>query len=446
MKKTATIVAHLFLILSLFLGQADFVSAETEKQREARLENELREVEKEIAIQQAILQNKQRETSSIERDIAILNARIREQQLKIQVRNIEIQRLGKDISRKNETINELNKKIDRSKESLAQLIRKTNEIDGYSLVEIMLGSQDVSDFFSDIDSFNSIKFSMQVSFNEIRVTKTHALSEKEILAQKQNNETDAKKAIEYEKQKVEINEKEKQKLLSVNKEQERAYEIILAERQKKAAEIRAALFALRDTADIQFGQALDYANDAFKLTGVRPAFLLGILKQESNIGQNVGSCTIADLSSGETRSVNTGKVFSNGIHPTRDLPVLQTILNKLGRDPFSTRVSCPISIGYGGAMGPAQFIPSTWQSYISRLEQILGIYPDPWNPKHAFIASASFLADLGAGAGGYSAEHEAAARYYAGGNWQTLGQGYANSVLSHAQNIQATMIDPLEGL
>lgn len=421
-------------------------SAETVDEREARLKAELAQVEKEIAAQQAILQDKQRETSSIERDIAILNARIKEQQLKIQARNIEIQRLGRDINLKNETIGELNAKVDRSKESLSQIIRKANEIDEYSLVEMVLSNENVSDFFADIDSYDSIKLAMQTSFEEIKTTKNQTEAEKTALAQQQNQETDARKSIEQEKAKVEKDEDQKQELLAINKDQERTYQAVLAERQKKAAEIRAALFALRDTASIQFGQALEYANEAFKLTGVRPAFLLGILKQESNIGQNVGSCVISNLTTGETQSVNSGKVFPNGIHPTRDLPILQTIVNGLGRDPLSTKVSCPLSVGYGGAMGPAQFIPSTWEAYIPRLQQMFGTYPDPWNPRHAFTASALFLADLGAARGGYSAEHEAAARYYAGGNWATLGQGYANSVMNHADTIQTTMIDPLQGI
>jgi len=165
------------------------------------------------------------------------------------------------------------------------------------------------------------------------------------------------------------------------------------------------------------------------------------LQQESNIGQNVGSCVITDLTSGTTQNINTGTVYTNGIHPTRDLPTLQEILSELGRDPKSTKVSCPLSVGYGGAMGPAQFIPSTWQLYVPRLKQILGTTPDPWNPRHAIIASALLLSDLGAA----TSEYMAAAKYYAGGNWATYGKSYANSVLTRAQNIQLTMIDPLEG-
>jgi hypothetical protein len=120
----------------------------------------------------------------------------------------------------------------------------------------------------------------------------------------------------------------------------------------------------------------------------------------------------------------------------RDLPALKTILEKLGRDPLTTKVSCPQSVGYGGAMGPSQFIPSTWSGYIPRLQQIFGIYPNPWNPEHAITATGLFVKDLGAAAGGYSAEFEAAGRYYAGGNWQLYGQGYATSVLNHATEIQ----------
>ncbi len=40
------------------------------------------------------------------------------------------------------------------------------------------------------------------------------------------------------------------------------------------------------------------------------------------------------------------------------------------------------------------------------------------------------------GAGGYSAEHTASAKYYAGGAWRTAGRVYANSVLALAERIQ----------
>ena len=88
-------------------------------------------------------------------------------------------------------------------------------------------------------------------------------------------------------------------------------------------------------------------------------------------------------------------------------------------------------------MGPSQFIPSTWKLYQGKLAGALGVATaDPWIPKHAIMATSLFLKDLGAGAHTYTAEREAAGRYYAGGNWATLGLGYAASVLAFAQEYQ----------
>ena len=55
------------------------------------------------------------------------------------------------------------------------------------------------------------------------------------------------------------------------------------------------------------------------------------------------------------------------------------------------------------------------------------------------MANAIFVGDLGAGKGGYTAEYQAAGRYFAGGAWATLGAGYAKSVLSKASAIQANI-------
>ena len=83
------------------------------------------------------------------------------------------------------------------------------------------------------------------------------------------------------------------------------------------------------------------------------------------------------------------------------------IMSGLGRDASSVPLSCPIvSAGpWGGAMGPAQFIPSTWQLFKERIASIVGKFlPDPWDPKDAIVASAIYLGDLGAGSKSYSAE------------------------------------------
>jgi membrane-bound lytic murein transglycosylase B len=119
--------------------------------------------------------------------------------------------------------------------------------------------------------------------------------------------------------------------------------------------------------------------------------------------------------------------------PTRDVQPFLDITAALGRDPYKTVVSCPQSIGYGGAMGPAQFIPSTWKLFASRLSSALGVTTaDPWRPQDAFMASGMYLSDLGA-SGGYTGQIRAACKYYGSGGSSCA---YGTQVMARVQTIQ----------
>ncbi|MEO8637988.1 MAG: lytic murein transglycosylase [Candidatus Taylorbacteria bacterium] len=408
--------------------------------RQKQLEAELEQVLKEIDEQTVILDSERQKGASLERDVAILNAQIAKAKLNIRARELAIEALGKDITKKDETIEALNARIDKNKESLAELIRKTNEIDSFSLVEAVLAKSDFSDFFADVDSYASIQESLQTTVRVIRDDKSENEVQKDSLNKKRLKEIDAKISIEDEKRKIETAEAEKKRLLGLSKQQQQSYATVLSQRQAKAAAIRSALFSLRDTAAIPFGKALEYANAASKSTGVRPAFILAILTQESNLGKNVGTCNRP----GDPPE----KGWQSIMKPERDQAPYLRITSALGLDPASMPLSCPMGGGYGGAMGPSQFIPSTWEMYQARIGDVVGkTNPNPWEPRDAIVATSLFVADLGASAGGYSAEREAALRYYAGGNWSLPKNAfYGDQVMAKAQLIQETMIDPLQGL
>lgn len=428
----------------------------TDAEQEAQWRAELAQTEADIAKWQSILSSTKANTKSLQNEAAILNAKIKEAQATIKKRQIAIEQLTKDIQVKTKKIGQLEDKIDRGHDSLAQLIRQTNEIDQTSLPEIVLGNKDLSDFFADIDSFQMIKRSMRDLFLEIRETKNVTEKEKTTLDLKKNQEIDTKAQVEAQKKEVEKNEKEKQYLIQVNKTQEKTYEQVVAEKQKRASEIRAALFKLRDAGAISFGDALAYAQAASAKTGVRPAFLLAILTQESNLGQNVGSCLVTDITTGDGKGKNTGTPFEKVMKAPRDTAPFQVITERLGMSWVNTPVSCPpgakytSSRGYGGGMGPSQFIPSTWELFKDKVGADLGISgdsADPWNPQHAFMATAIYMQELGATSASYSAERNAACKYYSGSACSATRRppnaSYGDSVMKIAANIQETMIDPL---
>ncbi|MFA6397355.1 MAG: lytic murein transglycosylase [Candidatus Paceibacterota bacterium] len=433
-----------FSPVKIFAQSSDLTNAQSERQK---LEQELAQLEQEIAQKQAELANQKGQSKTIQEEISKLTSKINTTKLNIKAKNLTIKKLGGEITEKVQTINTLVEKIGREKDSLSQLIRKTNEIDNQNILHLVLSSESVSAFYSDLDSFASINESIKYSVDQIRENKTVAEKEKDALKQKQEKEIDVKNDLENQQKQIQIQEKEKNSLLGISKNKEKEFQTILSERAKRAEQIKNALFSLNNSStQISFGTALDYANFIYKQTNVRPAFLLAILTQETNLGKNVGTCLLKNSTTGSGIRTTTGATLSKVMKPDRDVRPFLAITKVLNLDPYGTKISCPQSIGYGGAMGPAQFIPSTWELYESKIQKALGISttPNPWSPKDAFMASAIYLAELGADEGGYTAESRAAAKYYAGGNWKSKsGQTYARSVLSIANNTIQPKIDQL---
>jgi peptidoglycan hydrolase CwlO-like protein len=413
-------------------------------QERARLEAQYEQLQKEIAEQEAIIRETQAKKNTLQGDVTLLNAQIKTAQAQIDAKNIQIKKLSTEISKKNKVIGQLNERIELGKESLGSILRQTQMLDDATMITIALGSKGVSEFFSDLDAFTSIKTDMAELFQDIRSTKAQTEKEKAELAEKQNQTADAKYVVETKKKEISTNKDEKQKLLTITANQETEYKKVLAERQAKAAAIRAALFPLRDAQAISFGVALQYAEQAQKSTGVRPALALSILTQESNLGANVGQCYLTNNSTGAGVGKNSGKEFPNVMAPVRDVPVFLGLSEQLGFDPHHQVVSCPIASagGWGGAMGPAQFIPSTWKLYADRVANANGrAIASPWDPKDAITAMSYLLKDNGAGGGGYTAEFNAAARYYAGWNGPntTAGRTYAAQVMAKVAGIQSNI-------
>jgi membrane-bound lytic murein transglycosylase B len=431
----------------VFLAQAQ--NALTPEQR-AALQKELAQVEAEQKQAAKELVTAQGKSASLARDIAVLDAKIRTAELNIKAKNILIQSLGNDISQKVTKINDLEERIERGKDTLSQLLRKTNELDDLSMPELLLSRNTVTELMQDFDSFQSVQEGLKTTFEQLKSDKVSTTAEKENLDARRNAELDARYEIQQQQKNIEGNKAEQKQLLALSKGAEQSYTKLIADKQARAAQIRSALFSLRDAAAIPFGQALQYATLASKKTGVRPAFILAVITQESNLGSNVGKCYVTNMQTGAGVNAKTGAMISNVMSPKRDVPPFIQILKEIGGEPSKQVVSCPFTIGWGGAMGPAQFIASTWMLIKDRVAKAVGVsgMPDPWNPAHAFMASAMYLGDLGASNQTYTSERNAACKYYSGRacGLVTGNTTYGNSVVALADKIQRTMIDPLQGL
>ncbi len=402
------------------------LQAETEAERRERLESQLDKVEQQIIAQQKLVSEKREERQTLERDLELIDSEVRQAQLGIEARSLAISQLTEQIGDKEAVIDILTERLAKQRTSMAELIRETNTTDDFSMVEILLGNRNFSEFFTDADRFMAIKESLNESLAALEQIRRDTEEQKMSLIEKQETEAELKRVQELEKRSIEEQEARKAAILAETRGEEAAYQQLLEAQQKTAAQLRAQLFALLGGGGpIPFPEAVDLAQNASALTGVPASLILAILEQESAYGSNIGSCVMGDVSAG--RDI---------MHPDRDKPVFLVIADTLGFDAATQQVSCPLRrsdgtrIGWGGAMGPSQFIPSTWAifggyvesgnsyTYVQSRDTIRRLLKksgpsNPFSNQDAFLATALLLRDNGAD-GSYYSDRTAALRYYAG--------------------------------
>ncbi|MCB9809205.1 lytic murein transglycosylase [Candidatus Nomurabacteria bacterium] len=446
------------LMVGLFLSFTP-TYAITVEERRSILEDELKQLEKEIAQQEAQLADQKKQTGSIKRDLDIIRTEIKQKRLEIEKKEKLISDLSYTIRQKNSTINELTSELDREKQSLAQILRNMHTLSSYTFVEFLWGDESLSNMFLDIDQYENIQGSLQDSFLSIEDLKEKTRAEREELKAKQDAESNVKYALEIDKAQVEEKESEKNTLHQISVSQEKTYEQVIAEKKERYDQVTTALFNLRGVSGgaLQFGTAYELAKQAGRTTGIDPAFILAILKQETNFGANTGTCN----RTGDTRTWQQIMPGPNDNSWRDDQTIYLGLTKTLGLSAVGQPLSCPLaSGGWGGAMGISQFIPATWASYggfskagvysasADRIRQTLGsgVISNPWNNLHGITATALYMKDLGAGAKTYTAEREAACKYYSGRGCSAPGVSnafYGNAVMSHKIEIQQN-IDILE--
>ncbi|MFA6274285.1 MAG: lytic murein transglycosylase [Candidatus Paceibacterota bacterium] len=442
--KVIVFIFTIFLFFGAFFSVSKIVIADCSdsayaKANETFCRNELKNTEEQLNALLKQLDSQNKQSSNYASEVKKLTTQIEALKAKIKARGLVIAQLKNDITKKVNKISSLSEKIESEHQSLGQLLRNTNEFDNENFISLILSDETISDFYRDLESYNSIKEAIKVSVDEINGVKSETEVQKKDLEKKQDAELDAKYELESAQKKVAQPEEDKKKLLADSKNTAAAFQKLAAEKKARADKIRSALFSLAGTSQkIDFGTALKYANEAKSKVGIDPAFLLAILTQESNLGANVGQCYLTNPDTGAGKGKNTGTPFSNVMKPTRDVQPFLDITKRLNLNPYSTVVSCPIAgvAGWGGAMGPAQFIPSTWKLFETRLKSALGHDANPWAPEDAFMASSMYLTDLGAYGNSASSQSRAACKYYGSGGATC---SYSRSVMSLKLKIQANI-------
>lgn len=465
-----TRISLIAIILAVFiLGNfqyIDYVYAEETNSsltpyEKAQLEEELARLQEEFNQIEAQLNSYKQQSAGYERDVAILESEIKKLQLQIRQNELVLSETSFVISINQKTLTQLEEKIKKQKELLSEIILGIYKSDTTSAIEIVFSSSSLSEFFNDIQYLKSIQEGLSDTLYSVKELKTQIEDEQIKLDTKIDTYSAIVGSQFAQRNTLDQKTQEQEKLLEASRTREYQQWLLAQNKQKSIQEVRSQLFRLEGAGiELSFGEAYDVAKVAASLTGIRPALLLSILKQESSWGKNVGQCFLHNKDNGDGIGVNTGTIYPRTMRATRrpgqafsDVEAFSQITQELRRDLYGTRVSCWPQIylrdgspyGFGGAMGPAQFIPTTWLVHREAVSKILDRTADPWHIDDAFTASAYLLARNGATTQTYTAEKKAALIYYAGGNWSaSVNQFYGNQVMARAAEYQKE-IDIIEG-
>ncbi len=426
--------AIILLGLSFVFPVTAAVSEEV-SQKNAQIEEIQRQIEK----YQQEIDAAHGKATTLQGEVNSLNAQINQINLELKSFAISISRTNLQISETQNSIEIAEEKIGKNQKVLAQSLRIMHQTDQETLTGILIKNNSLSDFFTQLNSLRTIQDDLRVTIDNIIDLKSSLETQKQDLEDKKADLSHQQSLVAIEQKSVAQIKAKKDKLLADTKGQESKYQELVKKSKKDIEAIRSQISYLEQNG-VTAEDAVKYGQLAAIGAGIRPAFLLAELNQESAMGGNVGKCYITDATSGTTKSIVNGHVYTKGIHPTRDLPLFLKITAELGRDPFKTPVSC--AYGWGGAMGPAQFIPSTWMGYRDQVSRLTGHSPaNPWSIQDSFTAAAAKLSKDGANSGTRAGEIAASKRYYCGSASSTNSVciNYANSVQRLAQQIEPNL-------
>ena len=423
-----------------------FVQAQTtgEEKAAARqaLEQELAEIEQQIKAYEQQLKVIKGEKNTLQNKIRQLKNKQAALNLQIQATNLKISDLERKITATLSDIEQNETMMAALKGQLAEYIRLMDQRDNFPFYYTFLLGGKLSDVMVDVEAYMQVSEGLQILMKEFKATKAQLEAQVAALAEQQDDNKNLLSLTLLQQQTLVNSVSEQNTLLTKTKGRETEYQKEIANNKQRAIEIRSRIYQLLGVSqNITFGQAVEIATWVSQQTGVRVAFFLAVLTQESNLGKNVGTCNRP----GDPPEKSWRVIMK----PERDQEPFLAITKELGMNPDETPVSCPMrnkdgsQLGWGGAMGPAQFIPSTWQGYKARVSAFTGNSPaNPWDIRDAFVAAAILLKANGAD-GTKTGEWKAAMRYFSGGtnpaysfygdSVAELAEGYADDIATLAQ-------------
>ncbi|MDD5022535.1 MAG: hypothetical protein PHR82_10485, partial [Endomicrobiaceae bacterium] len=191
---------------------------------EGKTEQELLAIEAQCNLEIAELDTKingaggtKESATTLTKGINDLKNKIAKLQLEIKAKNAKIKQLGENITAKTQYIGQLSDRMEEIKKTIAKMIKDTYAMDDNTIVDMLLSSESVSNFFIDTDNYATINEQLQLLIEELTGVKKTSEEEKKALEAKKEQEAKLKFEQEKVQKTTESYKSEQQTLLSITK-------------------------------------------------------------------------------------------------------------------------------------------------------------------------------------------------------------------------------------
>ncbi len=386
----------------------------------AKRNAQIAELEQLITSYENLAAEKRKAATGIQGQIQAIAADIQKANLEIKSLSLNISKLDLNITKTKQDIGLTELRIDSARDSLKVSMAALSRGDRESPAAELLKGAPVSDFFNELYDLYFLQSSIQRNLGTLKSARAELASMQGSLEDQRIEQAQLKRLQELSRSNAETKKGQQKNLLTQVKKEEEQVKQKITLTKKDVANIRDQITYLIK-AGIGVEDAIKYGQLAATRLGIRPAFLLSLLEVESRLGQNVGK--------------GTWKIDM----PPRDYDAFLQITTELNLDPDTTPVSKKPSYGWGGAMGPAQFIPSTWLGYKAEVARLTGHNPpSPWSIEDSFTAAAIKLSRSGAASKTRDGETSAAKAYISGSSSCTkaICVSYSRMILDKADQLE----------
>ncbi len=419
------------ILLAVFLILPFFVSASDVEELKRELEKQIQQKQQEINQHQQEIEQTRAEAQTLNNQINILESEIAKIRGEINQIDLAIQKSNLNIQQIDEKMLELENQVVEKKGILAEYIQTIAYFDQQTLLEVILKNNNFSDFFEQYNALESVQEEIHGMLEKIKELKENLTRQREDLEQEKAQQNRLKSLQLVQKRSVESKQNYKEDLLDKTKGQEARYQQLISGAKQEINQIKEQL-SLLNRYNISLNEAVQYAIFAAAKTGIRPAFLLGVLEAESRLGLNVGS--------GNWREdmYQCYRRLGYLTQAEKQKNAFLSICESLGLNPDTQPVSAEPWYGCGGAMGVAQFMPATWLAYVDQVAALTGNNPpNPWSHQDAFTAAAIKLSQGGANQRTETGERMAYGKYLGGSYYKKwMYHQVTNYVIDLANNFQ----------